>query len=195
MHVAIIMDGNGRWAMQRGLPSTAAYAPGAAALRTTVTLAAAAGVKTLTVYSLCSPDDARRRHEVDADLGVLDHFLGGNLRYCLEQSVRISLIGNSAPLNGLRSSLCDHNQHLSVTESRMHLRIVVDYSAHDSAITAAWRSDDSHAPEDLFRQLREIDPAVAGAGAFSCCGKSLMRSCTLWIDCGRISLPVIFRKR
>ena len=47
----------------------------------------------------------------------------------------------------------------------MHLRIVVDYSAHDRVINAAWRSDDAHAPEQFLRQLDEIDPTALPAGA------------------------------
>jgi undecaprenyl diphosphate synthase len=165
MHVAISMHGNGQWAMQRGLPSLAGSAAGAAAMRATVALAASARVRTLTLYSIGNCSGARPRHEVDADLGVLNHFLGRSLRTCLEQSVRISLIGKSEPLDWLLPPLCDHNQHLSVTGSRMHLRIVVDYSAHDRVIKAAWRGDDSHAPEQFFRQLHELDPTALPAGA------------------------------
>jgi undecaprenyl diphosphate synthase len=165
MHVAIIMDGNAQWATQRGLPATAGCAAGAAALRSTVALAAAARVSALTLYSICSASDARLRHEVDANLGVLDYFLGGYLRGGLEQSVRISLIGHSERLNWLLPALGEYQQHSSVTGSRMHLRIVVDYSAHDSAMKAAWRSDDVHAPEQFFRQLREIDPTALPVGA------------------------------
>jgi undecaprenyl diphosphate synthase len=150
--------------MQRGLPWIAGSAAGGAAMRTTVAFAASAGVRILTLYSICSPSDARPRHEIEADLGVLNHFLGGDLRDCLEQSVRISLIGNSEPLNWLLPALGDHNQHLSVTGSRLHLRIVVDYSAHDRVIKAAWRSDDAHAPERFLRQLGEIDPTALPAG-------------------------------
>jgi undecaprenyl diphosphate synthase len=165
MHVAIIMHGNGQWAIQRGLPWTAGGAAGAAALRTTVALAASARISALTLYSICSPSDARPRREVDVDLGVLNHFLGGDLQCWLEQSVRISLIGNSQPLSGLLPLLRDHNRRLGVTGSGMHLRIVVDYSAHDSLIKAAWRSDDTHAPEQFFRQLRALDPTALSVGA------------------------------
>jgi undecaprenyl diphosphate synthase len=165
MHVAISMQGNGQWALQRGLPWTAGSAAGAAALRTTVALAASARVRTLTLYAICSPNDVRPGHEVEADLGVLNQFLGGNLRGCLEQSVRISLIGKSESLNWLLPLLCDHNKHLSVMGSRLDLRIVVDYAAHDRLINAAWRSDDSNAPEQFFRQLREIDLTALPAGA------------------------------
>jgi undecaprenyl diphosphate synthase len=165
MHVAIIMDGNGQRAMQRGLPSTAGGTAGATALRTTVALAAAAGVTTLTLYAILNPSETRPRYEIDADLGVLDHFLGGSLRWCREQAVRVSLIGQSEPLTWLLPSLSDHNRHLNVTGSRLHLRIVVDYSAHDSLITIAWPSAEAHAPEEFFRQLAEIDPTALPAGA------------------------------
>jgi undecaprenyl diphosphate synthase len=165
MHVAIIMHGNGQWALQRGLSWTAGSAAGAAALRTTVALAASARIAALTLYSIAGPRDVRRRHEIDADLGVLNHFLGGNLRGWLEQSVRISLIGASEPLSWLLPSLHDHNSHLSVTGSGMHLRIVADYSAHDSVVKAAWRSDGCDAPEQFFRQLRALDPTALSVGA------------------------------
>jgi undecaprenyl diphosphate synthase len=165
MHVAVTMRGNGQWAMQRGLPWAAGSAAGAAALRTTVALAAAAGISALTLYSICSPGNARPRHEVDADLGMLNQFLGGSLRCWIEQSVRISLIGDSEPLSWLIAPLREHNRHLSATGSRMHLRIVVNYCAHDSLIKAAWRGDDVQAPERFFRQLRAIDPTALSVGA------------------------------
>jgi undecaprenyl diphosphate synthase len=165
MHVAISMHGNGQWAMQRGLPWTAGSVAGAAALRITVALAAAAGIRTLTLYAIYGPGDVRPRYEAEADLGVLGHFLGDSLHSCLEQSVRISLIGANDSLNPLLSPLCNHNRHLSVTGSRMHLRIVVDFSAHDRVIKAAWRSADSQAPERFFHQLRVIDPTALPAGA------------------------------
>jgi undecaprenyl diphosphate synthase len=165
MHVAISMHGNGQWALQRGLPWIAGSAAGAAALRAVVAFAANAHVRTLTLYAICSSGDARPRHEMEADLGVLNHFLDGNLRSRLEPPVLISLIGRSESLDWLLPLLSDHDQHLSVTDSRMHLRIVVDYAAHDSLIKAAWRSAESNAPERFFRQLHEIDPTALPAGA------------------------------
>src|SRR5580704_8666518 len=139
MHVAIILHGNGQWAMQRGLPWTAGSAAGAAALRTTVAFAAAARISALTLYCIGSPHEARPRYEVDADLGMLNHFLGDDLQCWLEQSVRISLIGDREPLKWLQPHLRAHNRHLGATQVRTHVRIVVDYSAHDSVIKAAWR--------------------------------------------------------
>jgi undecaprenyl diphosphate synthase len=163
VHVAIIMHGNGQWAMQRGLPSTAGCAAAVAALRNTVALAATAQVKTLTLYSNCSSNGAHLWQEANADLSVLTHFLRDNLR-SPEAPVRISLIGNHRRLNGLLPLRCNCNGHLSVAGARLHLRIVIDYSAHDRLIQAACRSVDPHAPEQFSRKLQDIDPTALPAG-------------------------------
>jgi undecaprenyl diphosphate synthase len=164
MHVAIIMHGNGQWALQRGLSLTAAGTAGDAALHTAVALAACAQVRTLTLYSICNSGGARPSAEVDADLCVLSHFLRGWLQRGEEESVRISLIGNTSRLNELLPPRCDHDSHLSVAGTRMHLRIVIDYSAHDGLIRTAWRSGEPHAPEEFLRRLRQIDPTALPAG-------------------------------
>ena len=165
MHVALIMHGNSQWAMQRGLPSTASQAAGVAALRTTVALAASAGINTLTLYSICGPGGACPCQLADADLSVLSHFLRGNLPHGPEDSMRISLIGDCKPLSWFLPRSRKHDDYLGVGGTGLHLRIVVDYSAHDRLTRAAWGSNDSIAPEQFFRKLREIDPTALTAGA------------------------------
>jgi undecaprenyl diphosphate synthase len=165
MHVGIIMHGNAQWAMQRGLPSAASCAAGVAALRTTVSLAAYVRVRTLTLYAIGSPGGARPPPEVDADLCVLQRFLQDNLQCGPEDSPRISLIGNRGAPGPLLPSLRAHNEHVNVAGTRLHLRIVVDYSAHDSLIRQAWCNPDPCAPEQFIRQLRELDPTALTAGA------------------------------
>ena len=165
MHVAIIMNGNSRWATQRGLPSTAARSEAVAVLRNTVGLAATAGVRTLTLYALSTPGCTRPRQEIDADLGVLDTYLRSDLQRCLDRSIRVDVIGNNEQLRAAlpRNLAC---QGLGRgTTSRMNLRIVVDYSAHDSVVKAAWRSPHPRAPESFDQQLREIDQTALPAGA------------------------------
>jgi undecaprenyl diphosphate synthase len=158
MHVAIIMNGNSRWATQRGLLPSAGRAEGVAALRNTVGLAAEAGVRTLTLYSLCTPDCTRPRQEIDADLNVLGSYLQSDAGRCLEQSIRISVIGESGRLSAALARDVDSSTQ------RMQLRIVVDYSAHDSVVKATWRSSHPCAPEAFDRQLREIDRTALPAG-------------------------------
>jgi undecaprenyl diphosphate synthase len=166
MHVAIIMNGNSRWAARRGLPAVASHVEGAAALRNAVKSAQQAGIKTLTVYALRSPKCASFAQELDADVRVLEGYLrsesggpGG------EQSVRISVIGDCEhpdsrlPWRGGRHATSE------ATDSRMHLRIVIDYSAHDSVVQSSWRSAHPLAAEHFAQRLREIDHTALSAGA------------------------------
>jgi undecaprenyl diphosphate synthase len=164
MHVAIIMHGNGQWAIQRGLSSTVGCAAAVAALRTTLSVAAAARVRTLTLYSNCSHDGVRSHHEMDANLGVLNHFLRTRLHSRREESVRISLVGINSGIDGLLAHRPDHHERLNVAGTHLHLRLIIDYSAHDRLTRAAWRSDDPRAPEQFDRQLHEIDPTALPAG-------------------------------
>jgi undecaprenyl diphosphate synthase len=165
MHVAIIMHGNGQWATQRGLPSAQGSPAGVAALRTTVALAAAAGIRTLTLYANCGPGGARPGLETDADLRVLTHFLRDDRSLRIEDPLRISLIGTSARLRWLVPRSREHHEQPGTAARRMHLRIVVDYSAHDLLTRAALGSDQTQASDQFFHQLSEIDPTALPAGA------------------------------
>jgi len=159
MHVAIIMNGNGRWALTRGLPPTGGHREGAAALRTTVELALRAGVRTLTLYA----NSERPVHELDADLRVLGGYLRSERQRCAEQSVRISVIGNGTRLGAVR--VPGREDGTVATHSRLHLRIVIDYSAHDTVVQSSWCNADPTAPEHFARRLREIDHTALPAGA------------------------------
>ena len=160
MHVAIIMNGNGRWATQRALPPCVGHAAGAAALRSTVDSAAESGIRTLTLYALCTPGGTRPRQEIAADLNVLDGYLRGDAHRCHEQLIRISLIGHHERLRTAYEVGVERDSQM-----RMHLRIVVDYSAHDSMVKTLWRSTHPRAPQSFDRQLREIDGTALAAGA------------------------------
>jgi undecaprenyl diphosphate synthase len=167
MHVAIIMNGNGRWAMERGLSPTGGCIQGAAALRAAVEAALHAGVKTLTVYAICRVDSDRSVHELDADLQVLGGYLRIEARRCAEPAVRISVIGNCKRLGAVLLQVHHRGEESSVgMGSRLHLRIVIDYSQHDSLVRSIW-SDVSHpqAATDFERRVREIDHTALPAGA------------------------------
>jgi undecaprenyl diphosphate synthase len=167
MHVAIIMNGNGRWAMERGLPPTGGCMEGAAALRATVELALRAGVKTLTVYALCCVDSERSTHELDADLRVLGGYLRTEALHFAQQTVRISVIGNCKRL-GAALLRVRHRGEESATgmRSHLHLRIVIDYSEHDRLVRSSW-SDvcQPQAAASFERRVREIDRTALPAGA------------------------------
>jgi undecaprenyl diphosphate synthase len=165
MHIAIIMNGNARWASKRGLPQSAAHREGAAALRSTVELALRAGVKTLTVYGICSSGSESPMQELDADLRVLGGFLRSDSRHCAEQAVRISVIGHCKRLGAAMLHVPEEDESVAANRSRLHLRIVIDYSAHDSVVKSSWCSPHPHAPEEFLQRMRQIDDTALPAGA------------------------------
>ena len=150
MHVAIIMNGNRRWASKRGLAPAAAHRAGAAALRTTVELALRAGIKTLTLYGIGSAGSE----------SILEGYLRSDSQRCAEQGVRISIIGHR-----LRMDAAHIPDRATAKHSRLHLRIVIDYSAHDRVVQSCWCDADPRAREHFVERLREIDQTALPAGA------------------------------
>ncbi len=99
-HVAIIMDGNGRWATQRGLPRTEGHRLGADAVRRTVEAAARAGVGTLTLYAFSSDNWKRPQFEVATLMRLLLRYLRSETPRCLEHGIRMSLDRAARPPAG-----------------------------------------------------------------------------------------------
>ena len=161
------MDGNGRWATKRGLPRTAGHIEGAKAVSTTVAAALRAGVKTLTLYAFSAANWARPSTEVDALMHLFTSYLIAETDRCIEQSIRINVIGRRDRLGEGLLRAIEQSERLSVAGARMHLRIVVDYSSHDSIVQAAWRADRSAklTPENFHRLLHEVDHSALPTGA------------------------------
>src|SRR5512135_800377 len=93
-HVAIIMDGNGRWAQARGLPRIAGHRRGAEAVRRTVTAATELGIRYLTLFGFSSENWKRPVNEIHDLMGLLRHYLRGEIAELHEQGVRILFIGD-----------------------------------------------------------------------------------------------------
>jgi undecaprenyl diphosphate synthase len=159
MHVAIIMDGNGRWATERGLPRTAGHIEGAKAVRATVEAAARANVNILTLYAFSSANWARPPAEISALMRLFGQYLFTETRRCVEESIRINVIGRRDRLseNLLRS--IEQSERSSAGGSGMLLRLAVDYSSQHSIIQAAQRAkpDADLTPQDFHRLLHEVD--------------------------------------
>src|ERR1700688_4138019 len=162
MHIAIIMDGNGRWAVQRGLPRTAGHVEGAKAVRATVEAAARADVKILTLYAFSSANWARPPAEIGALMRLFGQYLFSETRRCGEQSIRINVIGRRDRLseNLLRS--IDQSERSSAAGSGMLLRIAVDYSSQHSIAQAAPRAAPAADLDTaaFHRLLNEVDHCV-----------------------------------
>jgi len=166
MHVAIIMDGNGRWATERGLPRTAGHIEGAKAVRATVEAAARADVKVLTLYAFSAANWARPATEIAALMRLFGQYLFTETRRCVEQSIRINVIGRRDRLgeNLLRS--IEQSERSSAAGSGMLLRIAVDYSSQHSIVQAARRAtlDAELTAADFHRLLHEVDHCAHPAG-------------------------------
>jgi undecaprenyl diphosphate synthase len=162
LHVAIIMDGNGRWAARRGLPRTAGHRAGADAVRRVVEAAPTLGITTLTMFAFSSDNWRRPRDEVAALMSLLRRYLQAELARLLDNDVRLTVIGRRDRLpDGLANAIADAERR-SAAGTRLHLRIAIDYSAHDAIAhaAAAWRLERPPTREEFSRLL-----AGAGSGA------------------------------
>jgi undecaprenyl diphosphate synthase len=155
LHVAIIMDGNGRWAARRGLPRTAGHRAGADAVRRVVEAAPALGITTLTLFAFSSDNWRRPRDEVAALMSLLRRYLQAELARLLDNDVRLTMIGRRDRLpDGLGNAIADAERR-SAAGSRLHLRIAIDYSARDAiaSAAAAWRLERPPSREEFSRLL------------------------------------------
>jgi undecaprenyl diphosphate synthase len=137
LHVAIICDGNGRWATARSLPRSAGHRAGAEAARSTIRCAAHLGIHTLTLFALSSANWRRPPAEVNAILQMLEEYLREETRHCLDEGIRLSILGRRDRLPpALRESILEA-EVLTSQGKNLHLRLAVDYSSRHTLFQAA----------------------------------------------------------
>ncbi len=155
LHVAIIMDGNGRWATRRGLPRTAGHRAGVRTVRRVVEAAPDLGVSTLTLYAFSSDNWRRPRQEVGTLMSLLRHYLHVELARLVDGGARLTVIGRRDRLpDGLGEDIAEA-ERASAGGKRLDLRIAVDYSARDAiaAAAACWRSPQPPSRDAFSRML------------------------------------------
>jgi len=139
LHVAIITDGNGRWATSRGLPRSAGHRAGAEAARGVIQAAPSLGIHTLTLFALSSANWKRPAHEVNAILRLLHEYLLTETSHCVDEGVRLSVIGRRDRIpTTLREAIADAEM-LTAKGKQLHLRLAIDYSAREAIYQAACR--------------------------------------------------------
>ena len=139
LHVAIITDGNGRWATSRGLPRSAGHRAGAEAARGAIEAAPRLGIHTLTLFALSSANWKRPAQEVNAILRLLHEYLLTETTRCQEEGVRLSVIGRRDRIPAtLRQAIVDA-EAVTARGKRLHLRLAIDYSAREAIYQAACR--------------------------------------------------------
>jgi len=155
LHVAIIMDGNGRWAASRGMPRTAGHRAGADAVRRVVEAAPTLGITTLTLFAFSSDNWRRPRDEVGALMSLLRRYLQAELARLVDNDVRLTVFGRRDRLpDGLGNAIADAERR-SAAGTRLHLRIAIDYSARDAIAhaAAAWHLERPPSREEFSRLL------------------------------------------
>jgi undecaprenyl diphosphate synthase len=139
LHAAIIMDGNGRWAVARGKSRTAGHLAGADAVRRTVEAAPDLGIDVLTLYAFSSDNWRRPPDEVGALMRLLRRYLMAETGRCVENGVRVQVIGRRDRIASSLVREIESAERATARGEKLWLRIAVDYSARDAILRAAWR--------------------------------------------------------
>ena len=137
LHVGIIMDGNGRWALARGLPRTAGHSAGVEAVAPVVEHAPELGIGALTLFAFSSDNWRRPRQEVDALMTLLAVYLDRETPRCVERGVRLEAIGRRDRLGPELCAAIARAEEATRGGTRMWLRMAVDYSGRDAILAAA----------------------------------------------------------
>jgi undecaprenyl diphosphate synthase len=135
-HVAIIMDGNGRWAKARGLPRIAGHRSGAEAARRAVTAAAELGIPYLTLFGFSSENWKRPSTEISDLMGLLRHYLHGEIAELHRNGVRLKVIGEVSKLDPDIISLIEHAEALTRDNSRIYLTMALSYGGRAEIVAA-----------------------------------------------------------
>jgi undecaprenyl diphosphate synthase len=159
LHIAIIMDGNGRWATERGLPRTAGHRAGAEAVRRTVEAAADLGVSTLTLYAFSSDNWKRPAREVAALMKLFRLYLLTETATCVKQGIRISVIGRRDRLEPALVTAIEAAEAATRRGRALHVRAAVDYSSRDAICRVAshWGTGNDITREEFALLLGEAD--------------------------------------
>ena len=139
VHVAIIMDGNGRWAKARGLPRVAGHKRGAEAVRRTVTGAAELGVQYLTLYGFSSENWKRPPAEIDDLMGLLRLYLVNEIEELHQKGVRLRVIGQRSRLQADIVRLIEHAEQHTAANRRLNLTVALSYGGRAEIAEAARR--------------------------------------------------------
>lgn len=168
LHVAIIMDGNGRWATRRGLPRVIGHREGAKAVRRIVESAPTLGVGTLTLFAFSSDNWQRPRYEVATLMRLFREYLGGETQRLTANGIRLNVIGRRDRLAAPLCEAIEAAESATAAGQAMLLRVAVDYSARDAILSAAAsvaqrNSADPPTPDEFARLLGEVHHSVVAA--------------------------------
>jgi len=153
-HVAIIMDGNGRWASARGMPRVEGHRRGVEAVRRTIRAAGEIGIKVITIFSFSAENWSRPANEVGELMGLLRRFIRNDLASLHESGVRVRIIGEREGLEPDIARLLTEAEELTRNNTNLTLVVAFNYGARQEIVRAAKRAaqlvvDGKLKPEDI----------------------------------------------
>ncbi|MFC2578172.1 MAG: polyprenyl diphosphate synthase, partial [Veillonella parvula] len=144
-HVAIIMDGNGRWAKRRGMPRSMGHRAGADVLKEIVMAADEIGIRALTVYGFSTENWKRPEQEVSLLMSLIKEYLNNNVKYMHEHNVRIRFIGFIGGLSEDLQKIIQDAELLTQNNTGLTLQLAINYGGRD----------------EIVRTIRDIVKSVA----------------------------------
>ena len=165
LHVAILLDGNGRWAAARGLPRSEGHRKGVAAVRRVVRAAPSLGNGTLTLYAFSANNWNRPVGEVGSLLRLLEDYLGGEEAEFAAQGIRLHVIGRRDRIPAALLSAIESAERRTSHGRKLELRIALDYSSREAILKAAcWMMSSLEVTDREFaRRLGQVTHAGAPA--------------------------------
>ena len=154
-HIAIIMDGNGRWAKKRGLPRKAGHAAGAETFRKIATYCKDIGIQYFTVYAFSTENWKRPEDEVNAIMGLLERFLREAISDMEKNRVKVKFLGDLTPLSDELKTLIEETERISEKYAGVQVNLCVNYGGRDEIMHAVNRCIERGAPvsEEEFSGL------------------------------------------
>lgn len=153
-HVAIIMDGNGRWALARGLPREAGHRAGMIAFQKIAEAAPSFGITTLSVFAFSAENWKRPRREVEGMMATLRRYLRHEVQHLADTGVRVRAIGRRDRLSGEIVELLARAEAATAEGTALDLRIAIDYSAREAILGAVSAAGNTPLTRDVIsRQL------------------------------------------
>ena len=143
LHVAIIMDGNGRWANARGLPRLAGHRAGAESVRRVVEAAPGLGISILTLYAFSADNWRRPMREVSALMRLLRLYLTQETARCIAEGVRLEVIGRRDRLPPSVVRMIEESEQRTEAGAKLRLRLAIDYSGRHAILEAASRAPEA----------------------------------------------------
>ena len=155
-HIAIIMDGNGRWARRRGMPRTFGHSQGAKVVEEILEDADHLGVKYLTVYAFSTENWSRPQAEVKALMNLLRRYMKSSLAKCTKNNVRVRVIGDKSMLDKDLQDAIEDLERNTASNTGIGFQIAINYGGRDEILRAVRRA----AAQGLLSDPEKIDESV-----------------------------------